>query len=146
MTQRWRKTLSFSAALPLTAFLLNFCWESLHGLLFEAHPGMPADEYVPMMLFMALMDTLGIVALYLFTALIVRRWSWVCSWRNNSIFFLSALAAAFTIEYISINVLHLWHYRTAMPVVFGVGLLPLFQLALTGLLSVFVAGRFASNS
>lgn len=146
MNQRQAKTLSFSAALSVTAFLLNFCWESLHGLFFAAHPEMPAGEYVPMMLFMALMDTLGISALYLFTALSARQWSWPGSWRNNSIFFLAALAAAFTIEYISIFMLHLWHYGPSMPVVFGVGLLPLFQLALTGLFSVYVARRFASTS
>jgi len=146
MTQRQGNTVTFYAVVLLTAFLLNFCRESLHGLLYAAHPEMPAGDYVPMMLFMALMDTLGIVALYLFMALFSRQWSWEGNWQNNSIFFLSALAAAFAIEYISIDILHLWHYRMAMPVVFGVGLLPLFQLALNGLFSVFFAVRFASKT
>jgi len=145
MKRKWKKTVCFFAALSVTAFLANFCWESLNGLLYEAHPAMAAVKYVPMMIFMAAMDTLGITALYLLTALLVRIWFWEPDFRNSSIFFLAGLAAAYAIEYISLHALHLWHYLPGMPIIFGVGLYPLFQISLTGLLSVLLARKITFN-
>jgi hypothetical protein len=145
MKRIWEKTVCFFAALSATAFPLNFCWESLNGLLYKAHPAMAAGNYVPMMVFMAAMDTLGITALYALTALLVRVWFWEPDFRSSSIFFLAGLVAAYTIEYISLYVLHLWHYLPGMPLVFGVGLFPLFQLSLTGLCSVFMARKISFN-
>jgi hypothetical protein len=133
------------ATLAVTAFLANFCWESLQGLLYEAHPAMEASDYVPMMLFMSLMDTLGIMALYCLTALFSGRWFWSPDLRNNSFFFLSALVAAYAVEYVALFMLHLWQYRPLMPRFFGVGLFPLLQLSLTGLFSVFLDRHSAGN-
>ncbi|MEI6756390.1 MAG: hypothetical protein FDX18_08450 [Chlorobium sp.] len=138
-----RKKASFFIALAVTAFFLNFCWESIHGLLYEAHPAMAASDYVPMMLFMALMDALGITALYCFTALVARRWFW-SGLRNSLFFFLSGLVAAYAVEYITLFELHLWQYRSSMPTLFGIGLFPLFQLSLTALFSLFVARRISA--
>ena len=141
-----RKGAMFFAALALAAFLTNFCWESLLGLLFEAHPGMAASDYVPMMLFMALMDTLGIFALYCLTALFSRRWFWSFALPQISFFFFSALAAAYGVEYVALYRLHIWQYLPSMPLVFGVGIFPLIQLSLTGLFSIFVARRVAGDA
>jgi hypothetical protein len=135
----------FFTALAAAAFLVNFCWESLQGLLYEAHPGMAASDYVPMMFFMSLMDTLGVIALYCLTALFSRKWFWSNDVRNSSFFFFSALVAAFAVEYVALFMLHLWQYRSSMPSLFGVGLFPLLQLSLTGLFSVFVARHGAGN-
>ncbi|NTW70565.1 MAG: hypothetical protein HGB23_12130 [Chlorobiaceae bacterium] len=139
------KRLLFFAAIAVTAFLSNFCWESLHGLLYEGHPGMAASDYVPMMLSMALMDTLGISALYALTALVSGRWIWSLDVRNSSFFFLSALAAAYGVEYVALFKSHTWQYSSSMPLLFGVGLFPLIQLSITGLFSVFVACKVAGN-
>ena len=133
------------AILAVTAFFANFCWESLQGLLYEAHPAMAASDYVPMMLFMAFMDTLGILALYCLTALFSRRWFWTPDLRNSSFFFLSALVAAYAVEYVALFMLHIWQYRPLMPRLFGVGLFPLLQMSLTGLFSVFAARYGACN-
>ena len=135
----------FFAALAAAAFFINFCWESLQGLLYIAHPGMAASDYVPMMLFMSLMDTLGILALYCLTALFSRRWFWSTDLRNTSFFFLSALVAAYAVEYVALFMLHLWQYRPLMPRLFGVGLFPLLQMSLTGLFSVFVTRHVAGK-
>ena len=140
-----KKRVLFFAALAVTSFLANFCWESLHGLLFQAHPGMAASDYVPMMLFMALMDSLGITLLYFITALVFRTWFWIPGLPQLSFFFFSALAAAYGVEYVALFVLHTWKYLPSMPLIFGVGLFPLIQLSLTGLLSVFVARQVAGN-
>jgi hypothetical protein len=145
MEIRGKKGPMFFAALASAAFLINFCWESLQGLLYEAHPGMAASDYVPMMLFMACMDTLGILALYFLTALVSRRWFWSLDLRNGTIFFLSALVAAYAVEYVALFLLHLWQYRPLMPRLFGVGLFPLLQMSLTGLFSVVAARQVAGN-
>ena len=139
------KTVIFFVTLAVTAFFTNFCWESLHGLLYKAHPGMPASAYVPMMLTMAAMDSLGITGLYFFTAFVAHRWFWELGLLNSLCFFLSGIVSAFAVEYVSIFVLHLWQYAPSMPVLFGIGLIPLFQLSLTGLLSVFVARKVAGE-
>jgi hypothetical protein len=145
MEKTWKKPATFFVTLAVTAFFINFCWESLHGLLYKAHPGMPASDYVPMMLLMAAMDSLGILGLYSFTALVARRWFWELGLFNSLCFFLSGFVAAYTVEYISIFMLHTWQYGPSMPILFGVGLFPLFQLSLTGLLSVLVARKVAEQ-
>lgn len=48
------------------------------------------------------------------------------------IFILSAIILAAVIEYRAVFVLNRWAYLAAMPTVFGIGLSPLFQLAVTG--------------
>ena len=134
---------AFLTTLAAASFLLNFCWESLHGLLYEGHPEMAASAYVPMMLLAALMDTFAIAVIYFLTALFARVWFWDQGLRNRLFFLFTALFAASLLEYVSINSLHLWHYRPSMPVLFGIGLFPLVQLSLTGLFSLFVARKVA---
>ena len=63
---------------------------------------MAASDYVPMMLSMAAMDTLGVVALYTFTALVARRWFWTLGLFNSICFFLSGLVSAYAVEYVTI--------------------------------------------
>ena len=104
---------------------------------------MAASDYVPMMLSMAAMDTLGVVALYTFTALVARRWFWTLGLFNSICFFLSGLVSAYAVEYVTIFIVHYWQYETSMPILLGVGLFPLFQISLTGLFSVFVARNIA---
>ncbi|MEI8031832.1 MAG: hypothetical protein WCH05_00580 [Chlorobiaceae bacterium] len=141
MEGRGKRAALFFAALVTAAFLVNFCWESLHGLLYDDHPLMAAERYVPMMLFMASMDAVGIAVLYVLTAIGARQLYWQPFLRNMAVFSLSALVAAFAVEHAALYWLHLWHYRTAMPELFGVGILPLIQMPLTGLFSVAVARK-----
>jgi len=145
MENNSKKKAVFFGTLDATAFLVNFCWESLHGLLYHAHPEMPAAVYVPMMLSMAAMDTFCIMGLYCITALVFRTWFWIPSMNNSSLFFVLGLIAAYAVEYLSIFIFHLWQYQSSMPVVFGVGLFPLIQLSFTGLFSVFVARKVAAD-
>ncbi|MEI8185626.1 MAG: hypothetical protein WCG19_02915 [Chlorobiaceae bacterium] len=140
-----KKPVIFFIALAITAFLTNFCWESLNGLLYKAHPEMRASDYVPMMLLMAAMDTLCIMGLYCITALLARRWFWPLGLYNSLCFFLSGVVSAYAVEYVSIFILHLWQYGPSMPILFGAGLFPLLQFSVTGLLSVFVARQVAEE-
>jgi hypothetical protein len=131
--------LRFFIALPATAFFLNYFWESLHGLLFQGHPELPAMRYVPMMIEMAFYDSFSITVLYLLVSLVARKLLWSVNLRNCTIFITAALTAAWGIEYASLHVMHAWAYLPGMPVVLGVGLLPFFQLAVTGIAAITVS-------
>lgn len=133
-----RRTIFFTS-LYAAAFVLNFCWESLHGLLYDAHQAIPASAYVPMMVRMALVDALAVVGIYLFASLLSRRLVWVPSLRSFTLFSLSALVPAWGVEYIAVNILHAWSYSPGMPVVLSVGLSPLLQMPATGIAAVTVA-------
>ena len=138
-----RRPYLFYTVLYASAFVLDFCWESWHGLLYKAHQELPASVYVPMMVQMALLDALSIVGMQLCTALFARSLVWRLSGVNVILFSLAGLLPAGIIEYISVFRLHLWLYTPAMPTVFGVGLTPLLQLPLTGLVALLVARAVA---
>jgi len=143
--KRKHKTFFF-VVLVVVSFLTNFFWESLHGLLYKANPGMAAEDYVPKILLAAVMDTFGIIILYCLTAIVFRTWFWKLGLYNGLFFSLSSLAVAYIVESIALFELHLWQYRPSMPLVFGIGLSPLLQLSLTGLFSVFVAHKVADQT
>lgn len=134
-----KKGTAFLLSLFLSAFLLNFFWESAHGLLFAGHQEMSAERYVPMMVQMALIDALSLTAFYLLTALVARSFFWFPRGRNLILFIFLCLFGAWATEYGFVHLLHTWAYTTAMPLVFGVGLSPLLQPACTGLPAVLTA-------
>jgi hypothetical protein len=139
MKRETRQRIVYFLVFYLCAFLLNFFWESGQGLLYRAHQEFAARVYVPMMVQMSLLDALSITGLYLFTSLFARSLVWRLDGRNLVVFSLSGLIAAWSVEYVSVNLLHIWAYTASMPVLFMVGLSPLLQLFLTGLVSVFIA-------
>ncbi|ASQ90522.1 hypothetical protein CHL67_05960 [Prosthecochloris sp. GSB1] len=134
----------FFLSLVTSAFFLNFAWESFHGLLFQNHPVMPASRYVPMMVEMSLYDASGIVAFYLVVSACLRILLWPTIPANVMIYLAVALLGAAAIEFVAVHVLHEWAYLPSMPAVFGIGVLPLVQLPLTGLASIVLARRFSS--
>jgi len=129
----------FFAMLYASAFVLNFCWESWQGVLYGAHQALAASVYVPMMVNMSLLDALSVIGLYLFTALFIRSVVWPVGTRALFIFSLSGVASSWMVEYLYVYILHAWSYTPAMPLLFGVGLTPLLQIAATGLVAVFTA-------
>jgi hypothetical protein len=131
----------FFASFFAAAFVLNFCWESWHGLLYKDHKALAASRYVPMMVRMAFMDALSVIGIYLFTSLFSGRVVWYPGERTLVYFLLAGTVPAYLVEYYAVNVLFAWAYTPSMPLVFRVGLTPLVQLPLTGLLSLMIALR-----
>ncbi len=144
METKRQRQISFFAALWTTAFFLNFFWESLHGLLYRDHPAMAASGYVPMMVEMAVYDAFAVSGIYLLVSLLCRTLLWKITIRNVAVFAFAAFCAAFSTEYTALHFLHAWFYLPSMPTVFGVGLPPLFQLAVTGIAAIPVAGKLSS--
>ncbi len=114
----------------------NFIWESLHAaFLFEGHD-VNAKRYVAMVMYVAAMDSALITGLYLFIAASWKDLLWLRTMnrKQQSAAFLAGLIIAAVIEYAKVYVLKAWSYTSLMPVLFGIGLSPLFQLSVTSLL------------
>jgi len=125
----------------IVAFFINLAWEIAHSLLYKTALALPTKKYVALMFRMSFLDGLLITLLYGLTVLIFRNTDIL----NNSYqlvsFILLAIIFSFADEKISLK-LRRWRYTKAMPKMFGVGLTPLMELAITGILTFFVVFRF----
>lgn len=127
----------------LMAFVSNFIWESWHAsYLYAAHTF--NLSFWPLMAYAASIDMLLLLGIFCGGALV-----WKERWfaRDNRkdialqhfyIMIVGVIVAAL-VEYKAVYVFHQWIYSNMMPTIFGLGLSPLVQLALTGLLSVSIA-------
>ena len=138
------KELTFASAwIFFFAFLLNFLWESLHGFSLYKDHHIDSDIYVRMMVYMSAMDALTIVGMFLFIGLWAKNMDWVRQFNNSQVvsFLFLGLIVAMLAEYRAVYVTGEWSYNALMPLVFGIGLSPLFQLSATGWLAIWLARR-----
>lgn len=131
------KVIGISIVLLSAGFVFNFVWEALHGVYLYQDHDVRASQYVPMLVYVSGMDALLILGLYGWIALLWLDPFWT---RNPGVirmlaFILSGIILAAAIEYRSVYVLNRWAYLPAMPTIFGIGISPLLQLAVTGCLS-----------
>ena len=129
------------------SFLLNFFWESAHGFSLYTDHIIASDKYVGMMVYMSFMDALTVLGVYLFCAVAGKDILWLR--KNNPKLFIFFFALGIIVgalaEFWAVYVTHEWHYNSRMPVVFGIGLSPLLQLGVTGLLAVRLTARLIKN-
>lgn len=122
------------------AFLLNFAWEAVHAVLFyEAHADFAAGFFTRMALYAAFIDALIIFGIFAAGCLLfTRKGCWLEHYRGREVGFtiLAGIIIAAVIE-IKALLLGQWQYNELMPRVFGLGLSPLVQLAVTGALSMY---------
>src|SRR3989338_1536389 len=126
------------------AWVLNFVWEVMHGpFLYNCCVVMSPERYVVWMANVAVEDGLLILGVYLFTALAMRSLFWIEKIERKSvlIFVAAALAVAVFIEYRALFLMDKWSYSEWMPTLFGIGVSPLVQLAVTGVVSVWVSKK-----
>jgi hypothetical protein len=125
------------------AFLLNYVWEAYHAVyLYEAHD-FNAEKYVRMLTYVSAVDGTLIVGIHLVISVLWRNMLWLQKMNRMQVWtvVVAALAIAAAIEYRKVFVLKAWSYTPLMPVVFGIGVSPLLQLSLTGLLSFWLTRR-----
>ncbi len=128
-----------SASLFLTALSLNLIWEFSHYSLYIDTSTIQGSQHL---VIASVFDALFILGIF-----------GVISWHNHSpnwifkpskmdygAFLLMALTIAILIEIINLH-LDRWSYTTAMPTLFGIGLSPLVQLAITGMLTLNIVKR-----
>ena len=123
--------------------MVNFIWESLHGVfLYEDHD-FNAMKYVPMVSYVSFIDGFLILGIYLFVAALWRDAAWIQEMIGKQIctVLIAELLLAAAIEYRKVIVTKAWSYNRHMPTFFGIGLSPLLQLSMTGLWSFWLSGR-----
>lgn len=121
--------------------LLNVVWEIAHHRLYETCRQQTWEQNMPLLLFMSLKDGLFIVLFYSVSAGLfgVRTiFEHVEAW---VLFVVLALTFSFLDEKISTR-LGRWEYASSMPTLWGVGITPLLEIAVTGLLAVWLVSPY----
>ena len=108
------------------AFLLNFVWEVWHSQLYTTCRTMPLADYIPLMTIQSLKDALWITLAY---AIVL--WFSLPLW----VFALGLVIFSALVELHALRTKR-WEYAPEMPTLFGIGLTPFIELALTGLLAL----------
>ena len=133
------KTLTF---IFVFSFALNFLWENLQFLLYASN-NIGINNYFLLMLYASFVDAVIVLAIFLFLSLINKSINWKLNVRNILLFSIILIVISALIE---INALKTgrWTYSSLMPTVFGIGLSPLIQLAVTGLISLIITRKLTS--
>ena len=94
-----------------------------------------SQRYVPMVSYVATVDAFLILGIYLFVASLWRKLFWLRNTKKGQILasIVTGMAISGVIEYERVFVSKAWAYNQFMPTIFGIGILPLFQLSTTGL-------------
>lgn len=116
------------------AFLINVIWEFAHCQLYKTCWGMKFSALTKLLLKMSVKDGIWISTFYLITFLIFRNLNPLGNWMQAALFAAIALVFAFVDEKVSVKAGR-WEYGPKMPLFFGVGLTPLLELAVTGILT-----------
>ncbi len=141
---RKRKVLELSTILFLIfgfSFFLNFFWEALHAVYLYRSHDFDASNYVPMLLYVSAVDGLIVLGLYFGVGVIWLDLFWLKPFMKIQILVFTGAGAAVAaiIEYLSVFYYHRWKYTEEMPTIFGIGISPLCQLSVTGLLAVWLS-------
>lgn len=141
----WKKAAAVLGSIFSFAWLLNFAWEIIHAPFLyqiEAYMGIETlEQFVAAISYVAVEDALLILLMYGIVATVARDLFWIKDLEqiHVSTMALAGFVIAVGIEYRALYVSDKWAYTAAMPTVFGLGLSPLLQLAVTGLVSLFLA-------
>lgn len=125
------------------AFFLNLLWEVLHSMLYDWNaPPLVNDIYrfIPRITgFATLLDAVWIACILLINAARAGGFDWIYEPGAADYATVAAcgVASAVLIELAAIR-FNMWRYHRRMPLVFGMGLTPLVQLALTGCASLYI--------
>ncbi len=127
----------------LFSYAANFIWESLHAVfLYEGHD-FNAEKYVRMISYVSGVDGLIILGIYLFIAVVWRNILWLkeMNKKQGLAVFLLGMVIAAMIEYRKVFLVKAWTYNPLMPTIFGIGMSPLLQLSMTGMLALWLTRR-----
>ncbi|MDP3900609.1 MAG: hypothetical protein Q8Q23_06050 [bacterium] len=122
------------------AFGLNFIWESLHAPhLYASHTF--SMSFWPLMAYVSSVDTALLLLIFFGGALLWQDWRWYYgrdSAAQSLYIVMAGVIIALIIEIKAVYIFHQWTYSDLMPTIFGIGLSPLVQLAVTGLVALWV--------
>ena len=120
----------------LTSLYLNLFYEVLHSDLYKTCRQASFKKYAYLMVKACVFDGLAITAIYYLSYLIFKNQNIFENYFQLIFFSVISLFFAYFWEIYSIKA-GKWEYSKNMPLIFGVGLTPLLQLFLTGILSIY---------
>jgi hypothetical protein len=125
------------------AYLFNFVWESVHSVWLYGDHDFGADRYVRMVGYVSAVDAILVLGIFLFISLTWRNAIWVkrMNFMHVLTVLLSGALVSGIVEYRAVYVLKEWSYGPNMPIILGIGLSPLIQIGITGLLAFWLTGR-----
>jgi hypothetical protein len=118
-------------ALFVFGFLLNMVWEIWHSQLYTTCLKQEWTKNVRLLTIMSLKDAFFIVLFYLVTVLLFGSYDIFSNSLQLVVFVFISLSFSFVDEKISIKKKR-WEYAPAMPTIWGVGVTPLLEIAVTG--------------
>lgn len=140
MNQKTKVFLSKLLFVFIFSYLLNFLWEALHAYtLYESH-NIIASKYVPMLLYVSSVDAFFISLIFVGGLLVFKREIKANNGKEMLFILISGFIIAAIIE-LKALFLKQWSYSEFMPTLFGMGLSPLVQLSITGLIVIFMASK-----
>ena len=121
----------------IIAFFINLLWELVHSQLYDTCLKMKLKPYTKLIIKMSLIDAFMISLIYLITALIFKNYLILNSPIQLITYSILALLFVFIDEKIAIKNKR-WKYSKKMPTIFGVGITPLIELFLTGIITFLI--------
>ncbi len=142
--------LRFISKLFLFSFLLNFVWE-ISQMGFYSTLGMgDISDYRNFVLIhwqVSLKDALMVALVYLMIGMIMRNWEWPGRFNFGwAILLVSLPAWQAIVEYYSVHIYGRWGYAESMPLISGIGLLPILQMLILPSLAILLARGSFLNS
>ena len=123
-------------------FLISLFWEVSHSFLYNWNI-LPLENdvyyYVPKIIYSSLGDLVLISIIFFIVSLKNKRISWIDKPNKLDylIIILSGIIVAVFVE-VRADIYNKWSYNELMPILFGVGLTPLIQLAATALIALWL--------
>lgn len=118
----------------LVSFFINLLWEVTHSQLYNTCLKIKLKKYIPLIISASIKDGLGISLLFWISTIIFKNVNVFTNSYHLLFFTLVALVSSFIDERVSLKRKR-WEYSEEMPKIFGVGISPLIQIAITGILT-----------
>ena len=128
----------------ITGFITNLIWENAQAPLYTGYKGF--GQHFLFCLVASVIDGLVVLAFYLIISLLRRDSFWLFNIKASDILmlFVLGLFTAILFEKWALKT-GTWNYTEQMPVIFGMGLLPMLQLAILSFVTVY-AVRYLARS
>lgn len=123
------------------SFLLNLIWEVKHSTLYTTTLNMELRKYAPYIIKQSLKNGFFVTILYLATFFVFKNIDITSNLYQLSTFAIISVLFSFIDEKISLKK-ERWKYDRRMPLFFGVGITPLIEFAITGIITFFIVFKF----
>lgn len=116
------------------SFLINVLWEVIHSQLYTTCIESPLKKLIPLIIGASLKDAFWISLFFFVSAWFFENTSILTNTFQLFSFVFLSFSFSFVDEKVSLNMKR-WKYSNRMPCIFGVGISPLLELVVTGILT-----------